>query len=58
MRVLLVHNFYQVPGGEDAVVRQELSMLRENGVDVELFSASNDDIKGLTGRIAAALNVV
>jgi glycosyltransferase involved in cell wall biosynthesis len=58
MRVLLVHNFYQVAGGEDAVVRQELSLLRENGVDVELFSVSNDDIKGITGGIATALKVV
>ena len=58
MRILLVHNFYQVAGGEDAVVRQELSMLRENGVDAELFSVSNDDIKGTTGRFAAAVKVV
>ena len=58
MRVLLVHNFYQIPGGEDSVVREELSMLRTGGVDVELFSVSNDDIKGTRASIAAALQVV
>jgi glycosyltransferase involved in cell wall biosynthesis len=58
MRVLLVHNYYQIPGGEDSVVREELSMLRKNGVDVELFSVSNDDIRGASGKIATALGVV
>jgi glycosyltransferase involved in cell wall biosynthesis len=58
MRVLLVHNFYQIPGGEDSVVREELSMLKKNGVDVELFSVTNDDIQGPSEKIAAALRVV
>lgn len=58
MRVLLVHNFYQISGGEDSVVREEFSMLKKNGVEVKLFSVSNDDIKGMSGKIAAALQVV
>ncbi len=58
MRVLIVHNFYQIPGGEDAIVREELSLLRRNGVDVDLFSATNSDIRGRLGGIAAALQVV
>jgi glycosyltransferase involved in cell wall biosynthesis len=58
MRVLLVHNFYQIAGGEDSVVREELSMLKKNGVDVELFSVSNDDIRGTLGAIAAGLRVI
>jgi len=58
MRVLLVHNFYQTAGGEDSVVREELSMLKQNGVDVQLFSVSNDDIRGAGGRIAAAVQVI
>ena len=57
MRVLLVHNFYQIPGGEDSVVREELSMLKNRGVDVELFSVDNDDIKGTRESIAAAFQV-
>src|SRR4029077_11868426 len=57
MRVLLVHNFYQIPGGEDSVVREELSMLQNRGVDVELFSVSNEEIEGTGSTIAAALQV-
>jgi glycosyltransferase involved in cell wall biosynthesis len=57
VRVLLVHNFYQVPGGEDSVVSEELSMLRKNGVEVGLFSVSNDEIRGLSATISAALQV-
>jgi glycosyltransferase involved in cell wall biosynthesis len=58
MRVLLVHNFYQIPGGEDSIVREELSLLKNNGVDVELYSVSNDDIRGTLATIATALQVV
>jgi len=58
MRVLMVHNFYQNPGGEDRIVREELTMLERNGVEVDLFAATNDDIIGIHGKIAAALRVV
>jgi glycosyltransferase involved in cell wall biosynthesis len=58
MRVLVVHNFYQNPGGEDRIVREELAMLERNGVEVDLFAATNDDIRGIHGKIAAALRVV
>ena len=54
MRVLLVHNFYQIPGGEDRVVREELSLLAKHGVDVDLFSVSNEEIRGISGRIAGS----
>src|SRR5215469_5540475 len=58
MRVLLVHNFYQIPGGEDSVVREELSMLGRNKVDVELFSVTNDDIQGPLQKVATAFRLV
>jgi glycosyltransferase involved in cell wall biosynthesis len=58
MRVLFVHNFYQIPGGEDTVVRAELAMLAREGITVELFSVHNDDIRGMLGGLRAALNVV
>ena len=56
MRVLLVHNFYQIPGGEDSVVQDELSVLKNNGVDVKLFSVTNDDIRGMSGKIQSERN--
>ena len=58
MRVLLVHNFYQIRGGEDHVVREELACLKQNGVDVELFSVTNDDIVQASRKISTALGVV
>lgn len=58
MRVLLVHNFYRIPGGEDSIVREELSTLSQKGVEVELFSVSNNDFRGALGSLTAALQVV
>ena len=58
MRVLLVHNFYRIAGGEDSIVREELSLLKNSSVDVELYSVSNDDIGGALHTIATALQVI
>jgi glycosyltransferase involved in cell wall biosynthesis len=44
MNVLLVHNFYQQPGGEDAVFADEAKMLRDRGHDVKLFTVHNDAV--------------
>jgi len=55
MRILLVHNFYQQPGGEDAVVRQEMALLQNEGHEVLLFSVHNDDIKGFLRKAATAI---
>lgn len=52
MRILLVHNFYRQPGGEDAVVRYQEEMLSGHGHEVSLFSVHNDDIRGLGGHAA------
>jgi glycosyltransferase involved in cell wall biosynthesis len=58
MRVLMIHNFYQIPGGEDSIVRAEMSLLEQNGVEVDLFSATNDVIKGRLAQARAAFQVV
>ena len=44
MRILVLHNRYQQPGGEDIVVRAETSLLRANGHQVELLEEDNDGI--------------
>src|SRR4051794_17952642 len=44
MRILLVHNFYKQPGGEDVVFRSETDLLRGRGHEVFQFSATNDSI--------------
>jgi glycosyltransferase involved in cell wall biosynthesis len=45
MKILLVHNFYQLPGGEDQVFAQEAELLRSRGHQVVLYRASNDQVK-------------
>lgn len=57
MRVLLLHNRYQVRGGEDAAVDLECEMLRGAGLTVDLFEAWNDEIAGAARMVQTALAV-
>lgn len=47
-KILLVHNYYQIPGGEDSVVANEKRMLEEHGHEVLLYSRHNDEINSFT----------
>ena len=51
MKVLKVHNFYQRPGGEDQVFRNEGALLEANGHEVIRFTRHNDDVDAF-GRAA------
>lgn len=53
MRVLLVHNHYQQPGGEDQVFREEGALLERFGHTVFRYVLHNDDVEGI-GRAALA----
>jgi glycosyltransferase involved in cell wall biosynthesis len=44
MKVLIAHNFYQQPGGEDQCVAAEVAMLRARGHDVVQYCLHNDSI--------------
>lgn len=44
MKVLIIHNFYKFPGGEDVVFENETKLLRDHGHDVETLSFSNEAI--------------
>ncbi|MBC6699262.1 glycosyltransferase family 4 protein [Hymenobacter sp. BT190] len=44
LRILLLHNFYQQPGGEDAVFRAERDLLRARGHPVETLEFHNQQI--------------
>jgi glycosyltransferase involved in cell wall biosynthesis len=46
-RVLFVHNRYQHPGGEDAVVDAEVQLLRSRGHEVETYVRDNRDLNGM-----------
>jgi len=47
MKVLIIHNAYQQPGGEDVVVAQEAVLLRQAGHEVIEYRRSNHEIKAL-----------
>ncbi|EKQ68644.1 glycosyltransferase [Leptolyngbyaceae cyanobacterium JSC-12] len=44
MRVLLVHNYYQQPGGEEQIFATEASLLESHGHDVLRYTVHNDQI--------------
>ena len=44
-KVLMVHNFYQIGGGEHTVFENEKKLLRENGHQVIEYTRSNDELK-------------
>jgi glycosyltransferase involved in cell wall biosynthesis len=46
MRILLIHNYYQQAGGEDAVFTQEVALLREQGFPVETLTFTNESFDG------------
>jgi hypothetical protein len=43
--ILLVHNQYQLPGGEDLGFKTEVKMLKEKGHKVIEYIRHNDEIK-------------
>lgn len=47
MNILVVHNFYQQPGGEDQVFADEVAMLRAAGNHVTVFNVHNDEVAKL-----------
>lgn len=48
MKVLLVHNSYQQPGGEDQVFASEHELLASRGHDVVRYSAHNNTVGALS----------
>jgi glycosyltransferase involved in cell wall biosynthesis len=60
MKVLLVHNAYQQPGGEDVVFEQERQMLERAGHHVVTYHRSNHEIneRSLVGRLTLAPKVI
>jgi glycosyltransferase involved in cell wall biosynthesis len=48
MNILIVHNTYQNPGGEDIVVAQETRLLERNGHKVSNYKRSNHEIENLS----------
>jgi len=45
LKILLIHDFYQHFGGEDQAVQADLALLRRAGLEVEVYSRHNDELK-------------
>ncbi len=56
MRILMAHNFYQQPGGEDMVAANERALLEAAGHDVIVHQTHNDRIEGVAGKLDAFLH--
>src|SRR5258708_28576929 len=48
MHILVIHNTYQQPGGEDVVVAQERHLLEQNGHTVSNYTRSNLELEDLS----------
>lgn len=46
--ILIVHNYYQIPGGEDTVVANEKKMLENYGHKVILYTRNNIELKQMS----------
>lgn len=58
--ILIVHNYYQIPGGEDTVVANEKKLLEDNGNKVILYCRHNSEIKDFSifQKIALPFNMI
>lgn len=55
VKILQVHNFYKIPGGEDRVVENEKNLLINNGHQVIQYIRYNDEIKTVLDKILSAI---
>lgn len=55
MRIMLAHNRYRQPGGEDNVVCAEADLLRSRGHEVSVYEVHNDSIEGKLNQAFTAI---
>jgi glycosyltransferase involved in cell wall biosynthesis len=58
MKILLLHNRYQLQGGEDGVVQAEKSLLESYGHQVSLLEVDNHDIKNILDKALTGVNAI
>lgn len=58
MRILIAHNRYKQPGGEDGVVATESGLLTSHGHTVARLDVDNDHIQGTLSRITASFGSI
>jgi glycosyltransferase involved in cell wall biosynthesis len=58
VNVLILHNRYRSPGGEERSVAEVSALLREHGHAVEVLERSSSELRGLRGRARAGTAMV
>jgi glycosyltransferase involved in cell wall biosynthesis len=58
MKILQLHNRYQIVGGEEGVVQAEKQLLESHGHQVRLLEVTNDDLVGAKAKLAAAIGAI
>jgi glycosyltransferase involved in cell wall biosynthesis len=60
MKMLIIHNSYQQPGGEDVVFAQECQLLESHGHQVLTYQRSNHEMEAMSNlqRLAQAKNII
>ncbi len=58
MRLLVLHNRYRLPGGEERVVQSEMDLLLSRGHEVRLLEVDNSEIEGRCSEVLAGLSSV
>ncbi|MCT7972274.1 glycosyltransferase [Laspinema olomoucense] len=58
MKILQLHNFYKISGGEDVVVRAEKNVLEAHGNSVALLDVDNDAIASKFSQAMTAVNAI
>lgn len=57
MKIVVVHNFYKQPGGEDGCVAAEVALLRAHGHKVIQYCVHNESVDAM-GRLQLALRTI
>jgi len=57
MKILMLHNRYKIPGGEDVSTHMQVELLRSNGHEVELVEESNERVDTLGAARTAARSI-
>ncbi len=56
-KVLVCHNYYKLPGGEDRVFEDEAKLLEQHGHEVIRYTVSNDEIDSMNPLSAAVRTI-
>ena len=48
MKILIAHNYYRTPGGEDAVFKSECELLSHFGEEIILYERNNTELNTLS----------